>query len=187
MDIMKMGKNPAYLGSWDCADLPNREVVLTIAKIVDEKVVANGQSELCTVCHWAEQGWKPMILNPTNKKTLCKLLKTKDTEKMLGRAVIVGIEQVKAFGDVHDALRIRKRLPRVENPVNVVKCTDCGGDIQGAMGKGADYITAYTKKKFGVPLCFDCAQKRSDRAQKPAQSENAAAEVNEHGPAETDG
>ena len=38
-DIMRMGKNPNYLGSWDLDELPNREVTLTIAKIVDEKVV----------------------------------------------------------------------------------------------------------------------------------------------------
>ena len=35
-DIMKMGKNPNYLGSWDLDELPNREATLTIAKIVDE-------------------------------------------------------------------------------------------------------------------------------------------------------
>lgn len=167
-DIMKMGKNPNYLGAWDLEELPHHEVTLTIGKIVDEKVVAAGQSELCTVCHFVEKGWKPMILNVTNKKTLCKLYKTTDTEKLVGKAVAIGIEQVKAFGDIHDALRIRKRIP---NPENAVKCADCGSDIQGAMGKGADYIAAYTKKKFGVCLCFDCGQKRAAKPQKPPQAE----------------
>lgn len=162
-DIMKMGKNPNYLGSWDLDELPNREVTLTIERIVDEKVVAAGQSEVCTVCYWTDKAFKPMILNVTNKKTLCKLYKTKETERLAGKAVVVGVEQVKAFGDVHDALRIRKRIPKVEA---AVECADCGGDVQGAMGKGADYIAGYTKKKFGVCLCFDCAQKRSDAAQK---------------------
>lgn len=158
-DIMKMGKNPNYLGSWDLDELPNREVTLTIERIVDEKVVAAGQSEVCTVCYWTDKAFKPMILNVTNKKTLCKLYKTKETERLAGKAVVVGVEQVKAFGDVHDALRIRKRIPKVET---AEKCADCGGDVQGAMGKGADYIAGYTKKRFGVCLCFDCAQKRSD-------------------------
>ena len=167
-DIMKMGKNPNFLGSWDLEELPRREVTLTIGKIVDEKVVTNGQTELCTICYWVEQGWKPMILNITNKKTVCKLYKTTDTEKLVGKSVVIGVEQVKAFGDVHDALRIRKRIPKVET---AVKCADCGNDIQGAMGKGADYIAAYTKKKFDVCLCFDCAQKRSDTAQKAQQPE----------------
>lgn len=158
-DIMKMGKNPNYLGSWDLEELPNREITLTIAKIVDEDVVGNsGNKERCTVAYWKEAGVKPMILNVVNKKMICKLHHTKDTEKLAGKAVVVGVDQVKAFGDVHDALRIRKRIPKVEA---AEKCGDCGNAITGAMGKGADYIAAYTKKQFGgTCLCFDCAMKR---------------------------
>ena len=108
-DIMKMGKNPNYLGSWDLEEMPNREVTLTIEKIVDEKVIAAGNSETCTVCHWTDKNYKPMILNITNKKTIAKLYKTKETEKLQGKSVIIGIEKVKAFGDIHDALRICSR------------------------------------------------------------------------------
>lgn len=169
-DIMKMGKNPNYLGSWDLDDLPNREATLTIARIVDEKVVTNGQNELCTVCYWTDPAFKPMILNITNKKMVCKLYKTKETEKLVGKTVVVGIDQVKAFGDVHDALRIRKRIPKVNT---AVKCTDCGKDIQGESGKSADYIVAYTTKQFNVPLCFECGVKRKA--------------VSDNGTAKTDG
>lgn len=158
-DIMKMGKNPNYLGSWDLEELPNQEATLTIARIVDEAVVTNGKEERCTVCYWTDATYKPMILNVTNKKMIAKLYHTKDTEKLVGKAVVIGVEKVKAFGDTHDALRIRKRIPKV---AEAVKCADCGNDVQGAMGKGADYIAAYTQKKFGVCLCFDCAQKRSE-------------------------
>ena len=35
-DIMRMGKNPNFLGSWDLDELPNREAVLTIDKIVED-------------------------------------------------------------------------------------------------------------------------------------------------------
>lgn len=158
-DIMKMGKNPNYLGSWDLEELPNREVTLTIARIVDEDVVTNGSKERCTVCYWTDRNYKPMILNVTNKKTIAKLYRTKDTEQLAGKAVVIGIDEVKAFGGVHDALRIRKRIPKV---AEAVKCSACGKEVQGAMGKGADYIAAYTQKKFGVCLCFDCAQKRQE-------------------------
>lgn len=175
-DIMKMGKNPNYLGSWDLDELPNQEVTLTIAKIVDEKVVTNGQTELCTVCYWTDKAWKPMILNITNKKTICKLYKTKETEKLAGKSVVIGVEQVKAFGDVHDALRIKKRIPKV---ATAMKCADCGKDIQGAMGKGADYIAAYTQKKFGVCLCFGCAENRSKAAQEAQQTEGNAGVTND--------
>lgn len=161
-DIMKMGKNPNYLGSWDLEELPNKEVTLTIAKIVDEDVVTNGSKERYTVSYWTDKAYKPMILNVTNKKMICKLHKTKDTEKLAGKSVVIGISEVKAFGDTHDALRIRKRIPKVEA---AEKCTDCGNDVQAAMGKSAEYIIAYTKKQFnGTCLCFDCAMKRKEGA-----------------------
>lgn len=161
-DIMKMGKNPNYLGSWDLDDQPNREITLTIAKIVDEDVVTNGSKERCTVCYWTDKAYKPMILNVTNKKMICKLHHTKDTEKLAGKAVVIGVSEVKAFGDVHDALRIRKRIPKVEA---AEKCADCGGEVKAAMGKSAEYIVAYTKKQFnGTCLCFDCAMKRKEGA-----------------------
>lgn len=161
-DIMRMGKNPNYLGSWDLEEMPNQEVMLTISKIVDEKVVANGQSQLCTVCHWTDKAWKPMILNVTNKKMICRLYKTKDTDKLIGKPVVIGVETVNAFGGEHDVLRIQKKIPKVGQ---AVKCADCGGDIIGAAGKGADYIVQGTKKTYGVALCWACACKRKEAAQ----------------------
>lgn len=165
-DIMKMGKNPNYLGSWDLDELPNREATLTIAKIVDEDVVTSGSKERCTVCYWTDGNYKPMILNVTNKKTIAKLYRTKSTEQLVGKAVIVGIEKVKAFGDVHDALRIRKRIPKVEA---AERCADCGAEIQGAYGKGPEYIAMYTKKQYGVSLCSNCAEKRKAQTEAPQQ------------------
>ena len=110
-DIMKMGKNPNYLGSWDLDDLPNREVTLTIARIVDEEVVTNGKTEVCTACYWQEAAYKPMILNVTNKKTLCKLYKTKATEKLAGRAVTIGIDRVMTHCASGPESRSRKVRP----------------------------------------------------------------------------
>ena len=155
-DIMKMGQNPDYLGSWDIEDLPGKEVTLTIEKIVDEEVVAAGQKEVCTVCHWTDKNFKKMILNVTNKKTLCKLYKTKDTDQLKGKSVIIGVEKVKAFGDIHDALRIRKRMPP-KTTASAVKCEDCGKDIAASNNMTPEQVAAYTKKKYGRCLCADCA------------------------------
>lgn len=160
-DIMKMGKNPNYLGSWDLDELPNREATLTIAKIVDEDVVTNGSKERCTVCYWTDKAFKPMIWNVTNKKTVAKLYHTKDTEKLIGKSVVVGVEQVKAFGDVHDALRIRKRIPKAAEPI---KCEDCGGIVQSCGGLSVESILARTKQKYKACLCFSCATARADKA-----------------------
>lgn len=162
-DIMKMGQNPDYLGSWDIEDLPGKEVTLTIEKIVDEEVVAAGQKEVCTVCHWTDKSFKKMILNITNKKTLCKLYKTKDTEQLKGKAVVIGIEKVKAFGDIHDALRIRKRMPaKTDAPAQ--KCEECGNDIAASNGMTSKQVADYTKKKYGKCLCAVCATAAASKA-----------------------
>ena len=155
-DIMKMGKNPNYLGSWDLDELPNREIILTISKIVDEEVIANNQTQVCTVAYWTDEAYKPMILNVTNKKRICKLYKTKDTEKLKGKAVTIRTERVKAFGDVHDALRIKPVMPRITNAV-LPKCEQCGKDITAAGNMTPEQVAAYTKKKYGKALCGDCA------------------------------
>lgn len=155
-NIMKMGQAPGYLGSWDVEGLPNREITLTIEKIVDEQVVANGQKETCTVIHWTDKNYSPMIVNITNKKALCKLYKTTDTEKLKGKSVTIGVEQVKAFGDVHDALRIRKRIPPVVNAV-LPKCEQCGNDIAPYGQMSPEQVAAYTKKQYGKALCSMCA------------------------------
>lgn len=165
-DIMKMGKNPNYLGSWDLEDQPNREVTLTIERIVDEDVVTNGSKERCTVCYWTDKAYKPMILNVTNKKMICKLYKTKETEKLAGKAVVIGVEQVKAFGDIHDALRIRKRIPKAAEPV---KCEDCGVVIQSSGGMSAEVIIARTKQRYKACLCFSCATARAEKAKQPKE------------------
>lgn len=158
-DIMKMGAVPGYLGSWDLEEAPRRELVLTIGKIVDEEVTGSeGHKEVCTVCHWQEKGFLPMILNLTNKKTLCKLYKTKDTDKLAGKAVIIGIERVKAFGDIYDALRFRDRIPPAKTAV-MPKCEECGKDITPRGNMTAEQLAAYTKKGYGKCLCSDCATK----------------------------
>ena len=157
MNIMKMGKNPNYLGSWDLEELPNREITLTIDRIIDEKVVAAGQSEVCTVCYWTDKNYKPMIFNVTNKKTLAKLYKTTDTEKLKGKSVIIGIDKVRAFGDVFDALRIRLRIPTPAAQTVTVLCEECGNPIQAQGGMSAEQVGAYTAKKYGKRICGACA------------------------------
>ena len=164
-DIMKMGKNPNFLGSWDLDELPNREAILTIEKIVDEEVVTGTQKENCTVCYWTDRAFKPMILNVTNKKTICKLHKTKDTEKLKGKSVIIGVERVKAFGEVHDALRIRPRMPQIISEAKP-KCEKCGKEINASGSLSPAQVAAYTKKKYGKSLCAECATAAAQEIEK---------------------
>lgn len=158
MDIMKMGKNPNYLGSWDIEELPGRELTLTIHKIIDEEVVTNGKSEICTVAYFEGEQYKPMILNVTNKKRLCKLYKTKETDNFKGKAVVIGIEKVKAFGDIHDALRIKPVIPQKKKATQI-KCEACGSDITAYGNMTPEQVAAYTKKQYGKNLCITCGAK----------------------------
>lgn len=162
-NIMKMGQAPGFLGSWDIEGLPGKELILTIEKIVDEKVAGNGQTEICTVIHWTDKNYSPMIANITNKKALCKLYKTTDTEKLKGKSVIIGVEKVKAFGDIHDALRIRKRIPEVKN-APAPKCEECHKEITPYNTMTAEQVAAYTKSQYGKALCIDCGAKAKGAA-----------------------
>lgn len=168
-DIMKMGKNPNYLGSWDLESLPNREIVLTIEKIVDGDVVdtATGNNKTETLCYWTDKTVKPMVMNVTNKKTLAKLYKTKDTEALKGKSVVIGIDKVRAFGAIHDALRIRARIPQTVTAPKP-KCEKCGADIEAAGKMTPEQTAAYTKEKYGKALCAKCA---TEKAQEGAKTE----------------
>jgi hypothetical protein len=156
-DIMLMGKNPNYLGSWDLYDIPGQEIIATIKKIQDEEVINNGQKEGCTVAYF-EENYKPMILNLTNKKMLARLYKTKSSEKIVGKKIKVGFEKVKAFGKIHDALRIKNEIPK-ETTLPAPKCEVCGKDIFAAYSMNPEQLAAYTLKTYGKKLCSDCAMK----------------------------
>ena len=66
--------NPNYLGTYALPD--GQDMILTIGAVAQEPVTgADGQKETCIVCHWKEDGVKPLILNKTNCKTISKILK----------------------------------------------------------------------------------------------------------------
>ena len=143
--------NPDYLGAYALED--GKDVILTISYVREEKVTgSDGKKDDCVVCHFSERV-KPMILNSTNMKTITKLFGTPYIEDWSGRRIQIGIDKVKAFGDVVDALRVRKFIPAE----NVPKCESCGGEIQPRGNNSAEQIAAYTKKKYGQALCSTCA------------------------------
>lgn len=178
MDIMHMGKNPNYLGSWDLYDVPGNKLNAVIASFRDEEVVNAGKKEVCTLCCFAG-GIKPMILNITNKKTLAKLFKTKETDKMVGKRITIGIEKVKAFGGVHDALRIMAVLPAQGGaPEPEIKCEICGAVITAPAGMTVSDMVKRTKARYGKTVCMNCAVKLKNEDNK--ESEENVNENNEN-------
>ena len=94
--------NPNYLGAYSIED--NKDLILTISKVQQETVTGpDGKKDECIVCYFSESE-KPMILNSTNAKQIQKLLNTPYIEKWLGHKIQIGIEKVRAFGDIVDCL-----------------------------------------------------------------------------------
>jgi len=106
-------RNPDYMGAY-CMPTDGSEIILTIKSVRLESVAnPDGKKSDCTVVYWMEQNWKPMILNATNSKTIFKLAKSPFIEKWQGLQVQIYTAKIKAFGEEHDALRIRTFAPKI--------------------------------------------------------------------------
>ena len=162
--------NPNYLGAYSIED--GRDLVLTIKYVREEQVIGtDGKKDDCVVAYFYEN--KPMILNATNMKTITKLFGTPYIEDWVGRKIQVGIEKVKAFGDIVEALRVRKTIPKdaAEKSKPAVKCSVCGQTIQLVKGfSSPEQLAAYTENKYGSAMCGDCATKAAEK-QKQVQAE----------------
>ena len=153
--------NPDYLGAYSIED--GKDLILTVKKVVQEAVTgADGKKEDCIVCYWVEPQ-KPMILNVTNCKMIAKLAGSPYIENWAGVKLQIGVERVKAFGDVVDALRVRKTKPKQTEEAPIV-CDECGKTIPAAYGMAPSKWVEYakTKLKTDKALCSDCAQKISE-------------------------
>lgn len=152
----KIVSDPNYLGEADFNE--GEEKVATIASVNQSETVttAEGKSQKAVV-HFAEN-LKPMILNVARSKAIEKVAGSPYFEDWKGVRVQLYIEHnIKAFGELVSAVRVRPRKPK-ESPA--ARCSDCGGPITPANGRSAEYMAHYTAKKFGTPLCFNCAMAR---------------------------
>lgn len=158
-NIMQMGDEPKYLGSWDLYEQPNQKIQVTVKEIREEFVEGSkGTKEKKAVCYFTEN-FKPMILNIENKKRLAKLFGTRESSAFIGKRIEIGYEKVKAFGDIHDALRITPRKISQSAARTAPKCENCGGEIQPRGNTSAEQLALYTKSKYGRALCAACATK----------------------------
>ncbi|MGN0462956.1 MAG: hypothetical protein ACI4HZ_11010 [Ruminococcus sp.] len=156
--------NPNYLGAYSIEN--GQDLILTIDYVKEEKVTGtDGKKDDCVVCHFKERTAKPMILNATNMKTITKLFKSPYIEDWAGKQIQIGIEKVKAFGDVVDALRVRKVIPTVVQAVHFT-CDCCGNDIKPAGHMTSEQVVQYTRQKYGQALCANCATKKAQEVNK---------------------
>ena len=160
----KVVSDPNFIGEGDFQG--GEEKVLTIDHVNAAETVttAEGKSKKAVV-HWKERDNKPMILNVARSKNIEKVAGSGFFEDWPGVSVQLYIEHgIKAFGEVVSAVRVRPFKPRVQRKEPVPPCADCGQEITPAMGKDARWLAAYTTKRYGVPLCAACAQKRKEAA-----------------------
>ena len=161
----KVVSDPNYLGEADFRE--NEEKVLTISHVNSGETVTTAEGKSTkAVLYWKEPGNKPMILNVARSKAIEKVTGSPYFEEWPGHQLQLYIQTgIKAFGDVVNAVRVRPYKPRVQQAAPVPPCTDCKGEISAAMGKDARWVAAYTTKKYSVPLCAACAQKRKETAE----------------------
>ena len=159
--------NPDYLGAY--AFDPGEEITATIAQVKQELVTgADGKKEQCIVAHFKENNLKPLILNATNCKTITNLFKTPYIEDWGGKKISMHVEQVRAFGDMVDAVRVMKKLST--KAATPIKCENCGKAIEGMTGFTAEQVAATNKSRYGKCLCIECGKKRKDEMEAEAKA-----------------
>lgn len=141
--------NPDYLGSY--AFLPNEEKQVTIDYVKNETVVsAEGRSEILPVMHFKQRDIKPLILNRTNAKMIEHLFESPYIENWKDKDIVLCVQRIKAFGEMVDAVRVKKSKP------TPIICEECGKPITAYGSSTPAAIADRTKKKFGKTLCAAC-------------------------------
>jgi len=122
-------RNPNYLGGWDLLDENGKTVdrIVTIKEIKNESVFNQKTQDEQQVITLFFSECKPIILNATNRKTLKKVTDTEYIEDMIGKRIQLTTKKIKAFGEMHDAIRIVSVKVGSETsaevkPVNVAEC-----------------------------------------------------------------
>ncbi|MFV0518411.1 MAG: hypothetical protein ACK5MV_13540 [Aminipila sp.] len=159
----KKFNNPDYLGAY--ALTVGEDLILTIKKAGKETFTGtSGKKEEGLLIHFVENV-KPMICNATNSKSITKVAGSPYIEDWQGVRIALYSQEISAFGETVDALRVRTFAPKEQ-----FCCNDCGSEIKAANGKSPRQIAASTKAKYGVELCGVCATKRFE-AQKESEVE----------------
>ena len=117
----KKNTDSPYLGAWDFPDYKDRN--LTIAKVEGKMTEGLAENKVMNIASFTDKKVKPMLLNSTNAKAIKRLAKSPYIEDWTGLEITIYVEQnVKAFGELHDALRVRPIAPRKVKPTVAPGC-----------------------------------------------------------------
>lgn len=145
-----------FLGGWS---FENGDETLTIKSIGEEEMydAETGGKKKGLVCHFEEKDL-PMVLNVTNCDTIAEVIGSDKLADWIGRKIIIGTSKIKAFGKMHDAIRVRSTKP----DETVYKCEDCGQTIKAAAGKQPSELVEIAKRNTGRALCLACMKKAKE-------------------------
>lgn len=148
-----------FLGGWS---FENGDETLTIKSIGEEEMydAETGGKKKGLVCHFEEKDL-PMVLNVTNCDTIAEVVGSDKLADWIGRKIIIGTSKIKAFGKMHDAIRVRNTKPDETE----YKCEDCGATIKAAAGKQPSELVEIAKRNTGRALCLDCMKKAKEAEQ----------------------
>lgn len=143
-------KNTNYVGSWDLANADGTfgEAVVTITGVKKDMVFdGKGGSEDLPICEFKE--CKPMVMNSTNLKAISKITGSSFVEDWHGKQITLFVQRIKAFGGMHDALRIKAALPPQKQPLP-----------NDRFEKAVESVKAgtYTKKKLADDFALTAEQ-----------------------------
>jgi len=119
--------NPNYIGSYSLAtgEDANGKIIYTDKVVIIVKVGrefvkdTQGKEEEKTVAHLKNE--KPLILNSTNQKTISDILGTPFIENWVGQKITLFVQNIKAFGEFTDALRVRPTAPKAQVRTEVLE------------------------------------------------------------------
>lgn len=104
-------RNPNYIGSYELMTGGEpRDLDVEIVRATKENVQNGDKSEQAMVIYLKNQ--KPFIVNSTNAKSISSALGSPYIEDWVGKRITLYVSRIKAFGDWHDALRVRKDAPK---------------------------------------------------------------------------
>ena len=111
-----------YLGAYSLDDGKDR--ILTIKSAAKEAVKnEDGKEDTCLVLYFHEDE-KGMIINATNAKRIEAIYKTGIVSHWTGKRIQLYVEQVKAWGKVVPALRVREFEPASPKQSNLKELGD---------------------------------------------------------------
>jgi len=104
--------NKDYLGAHDLEE--NKDIKVVIDYVVVKGIKdPQGNSSNCNVAYFKDKT-KPMILNVTACKQIKKFSGSNYIEDWKNIPIQIYVREVKAFGEVVEALRIREQQPQTE-------------------------------------------------------------------------